>query len=130
MPKANAVVQKVMDGAMKRAYTNEYEYCSRVIKALMAVCSDGAVLMKKELEILAVMCVVCRNGGEYMRSDTIIEAMNEMGLSAPQIDTMRNYRNWIKRKGWIRGKELNASLMKAMDEGGICIGIFYKNGRG
>lgn len=121
-----AKISDILRDGRKVAYSNEYEFCKRVIGAVMSIAGSQFLLVDKEVEILGVMCKMCIEGGEFMKSRKVIEEMEKCGVEVVSSDTMRNYRSKIKKKGWIKGNQLNMDLRKAIEDGGMSVGIFLK----
>lgn len=117
-------VSEVLKDATKVAYRDEYEYCRRAIRAIMAVVGPRGYLLDKEVEILTVMCKMCIEGGDYMSSRAVIGQMAECGVEVVSMGTMRNYRTKLKKRGWLDGRQFNMLLRRAIANGGISVGIF------
>ena len=118
-------MSEIMKGAMKVAYRNEMEYCRRVVDTVNSVAKTENCLLEKECEIVTLMCKICIDGGDYMKSKPVIELMKEKVCQG----TMRNYRSKIRKKGWLEGKGFNMVMRRAIKEGGIGLGIFLSTGR-
>lgn len=109
-------------------YTDGFEYCKRVIRILMSLTGERHLLVNKQVEILGVMCKLCVEGREHMDDMAVMAGMRECGVEDIGYGTLRNYKSQIKRKGWIQGKRLRLELMKAINDGGLAVGVFYKDG--
>lgn len=120
-------VTDIFENATLAAYDDKLKYCKRIVQAVMSVTSDRANLLDKEAEVLSVMCKLCIEGKEYMRSKQVLEEMEKCGVEVVGVGTLRNYRGKLKKKGWIEGKQLNGLLMKAIKDGAFCLGIFLNS---
>lgn len=124
---ANQKIQDMLLGATKVAYKSKFEYCQKVVRSLLSLAPERASLVDKEVEILCVMCKMCLDGNEsaIMKGNSVLKEMEELGLSLVTVNTLRNYRYNMRRRGWLEGDKLNMRLRKAISDGGFCTGIFF-----
>lgn len=124
---ANQKIQEMLLGATKVAYKSKFQYCGVVVRSLLNIASDRFSLKDKEVEILCVMCKMCLDGNEanIMKGRHVLKEMEGLGLGLITVETMRNYRWNMRRRGWLDGDNLNMRLRKAISEGGICTGVFF-----
>lgn len=127
--KGAEIVEKVIEGATKKVYQDPYEYSVRVIKALMSMGGEDKFVDKNTMKVLACMCCVGIDGGDYMSSAVVINKMVELGYKKIGMDTMRNYRHKIKSAGWIVDRKLNTYLQRAIADRGLGLIMFLGNGR-
>lgn len=121
----NSKVAEVIKDATNVAYKDEYDYCKRVVCSVNQVTSQKAALLDKEVEILSVMCKMSIQGTDYMKNKLVMKELELCGVDPICHGTMRNYRTKLVKKGWLVGRHLNMLMKKAVNNGGISIGIFY-----
>ena len=110
---------------MDIGYRDEFDFCKRVVRAVMAITNKKKALDGKEIEIVGVMCKLCING-KQPDLKLIGSEMKVCGVSDIGYQTLRNYMSSIKTKGWIVGKKLNPIMVKAIEDGGFRVGIWLK----
>lgn len=112
-------------------YTDALECYQRTIRAIMALGNEKTHLMPKEVEILSAMCLAVSRGENINDHRLVRKLMVDNGLSHVSAGTFRNYKSTIKKAGWLvpseRGYALNMYLAKAVEHGGMSIGVFLND---
>lgn len=126
------VLRRVRGQATRIVYDSDLEYYSRMVRGIMSVCSDVAMLEPYMIGVLSVLCKMERDGVDWRVNGEVVRCLSEYGYGRIANGTWMNYKSHLKRKGWVvvlqGGRlSLNGLLMRGVTNGGLEIGWFMKD---
>lgn len=116
-------------------YQDPLECYQRIVRAILSIGRNETYLMPREVDILSAMCLAVRRGQDINNHEEIRKLMRDEGMGHVSAGTFRNYKSNIKKAGWLvekmNGKYgLHMLLEKAVENGGIVVGVFLKGEKG